>query len=197
MSDDTSFGRFASKLGRGEQQAAEELFARFASRLAALAHTRLNPAVRRKVDPEDVVQSVFKSFFQRQAGGELAFANWESLWGFLALLTVRKCGHKIKFHRAGRRDVGQEQSGVLFTEDSRPHWEAIAADPTPSQAAMLTELVESLLASLGERERQILALSLQGHTVEEISPQVGRSMRTVRRVLDGIRADLERACEEV
>ncbi len=197
MADDTSFGRFAAGLGRGDQQAASELFGRFAHRLIALANTRLNPAMRRKVDPEDVVQSVFKSFFQKQASGDLDFENWESLWGFLALLTVRKCGHKIKFHRADRRNVGQEQSGVLFTEDSRPHWEAIASDPTPSQAAMLTELVESLLSSLGEREQQILILSLQGQTIEQISPQVGRSMRTVRRVLDGIRADLERNCEAV
>lgn len=196
MVNDTSFGKFAAGLGRGDQQAATELFGRFANRLIALAHTRLNPAMRRKVDPEDVVQSVFKSFFQKQAKGGLDFQNWESLWGFLALLTVRKCGHKIKFYRADRRNFGQEQSGVLFTEDSRRHWEVITSDPTPSQAAVLTELVESLLSSLDEREQKILILCLEGQTVEQISPQVGRSMRTVQRKLDSIRGKLERSCEE-
>ena len=51
------------------------------------------------------------------------------------------------------------------------------------------------MRSLEERERRMLTPGLQGDSVEEISAQVGRSERTVRRVFQRIRDELERRCE--
>ena len=44
---------------------------------------------RQKVDPEDVVQSAFRSFFTRQAAGQFDVASWDDLWGLLVVITVR------------------------------------------------------------------------------------------------------------
>lgn len=178
----------------GDPQAATKLFHLFANRLVGLARGRLDLDVRRKVDPEDVVQSVFCSFFRRAEAGEIDVANWESLWSLLAVITVHKCGHQIRFYRTAKRDTGLERSAVHYTESSAMHWEAVARDPSPSHAAILTETVEELMRSLEERERQMLALSLQSYSVGEISEQVGRSERTVRRVLERIRMELESRC---
>ena len=68
----------------------------------------------------------------------------------------------------------------------------LARDPTPDEAALLTETVQGLMADLDERERAMLSLSLQGYTVQEISPQVGRSERTVQRLLEQVRRQLQR-----
>ena len=59
---------------------------------------------------------------------------------------------------------------------------------------MFNEALEELMRSLEERERQMLKLHLQGLSVEEISAEVHRSQRTVRRVLDRIRNHLEGRC---
>jgi RNA polymerase sigma-70 factor (ECF subfamily) len=191
MSESPSFDQLLVSLERGDERAARQVFERFASRLVALARSRLPEHVRRKEDPEDVVQSVFHSFFRRQSGGQVDLINWESLWGLLALITIRKCGHRVEFHHALRRDAGRELVLAAPNEDSRSGWQAIAADPTPSQAAILTETLERLLSSLDDRDRQILSLSLEGQTTDQIATQVRRSERTVQRTLEGIRQRLE------
>src|SRR5262245_24850396 len=184
---DQSFANVMDRLRAGDGDAAAEVFHRFANRLIALARSRLNHLLRAKVDPEDVMQSVYRSFFRRQAADGYEFAGWDGLWGMLTVITLRKCGHRADYFRAGRRDVRREAHANGDAE-----LPAIAGDPTPSHAARLAETVEQVMRGLEGRERDILALSLQGYDTTEISTQVGRTERTVQRVLKRIREDLER-----
>jgi RNA polymerase sigma-70 factor (ECF subfamily) len=179
---DVSFPELMARVRGGDQDAMAAVVGRFTRRLLALARGRL---ARRKADPEDILQSVFRSFFDRYAVGQFEVESWDSLWGLLALITVRKCGHHVEYCQATCRDVGREHSPPAG-------WEALARDPTPAQAAMLTEVLERLLAGLHERERPILLLSLQGYSAGEVSAAVGRSERTVFRVLERVRKKLHR-----
>jgi hypothetical protein len=45
-----------------------------------LARTHLDGKLRQKVDPEDVVQSVYKSFFRRLEADQVEMIDWDSLW---------------------------------------------------------------------------------------------------------------------
>ena len=192
MDSEQSFDEVMQRLRQGDQDAAAEVFARFAHRLMGLARSRLNATIRGKVDPEDVMQSVFNSFFRRQAEERFEFVDWGSLWALLALITIRKCGHRIEHFGAASRDVGREISFTPLTDESSASWAAVATEPSPSQAAILTETVEQLMRPLNDSERQMLSLSLQGYTPAEIAPEVTRSERTVRRVLERVRGQLER-----
>lgn len=195
MSADTSFQDWMARLRRGDEEAADHIFRHFAQRLIGLAQAQLDSRLRGKVDPEDVMQSVLKSFFVRHAEGRFDLTSWDSLWAILVVLTLRKCGHQVRRFRAARRDVQREQT--LSAEDTTSEWEVMAREPTPTQAAMLAEAVEQAMAALEEdRERQILELSLQGFTVPEVSARVGRSERTVHRVLGRVRKRLERLRDE-
>lgn len=195
MNETLEAAALLAEVKAGDQQAANELFQRFANRLVGLARSRINPDLRRKVDPEDVMQSAFASFFRRHGAGEYDVQSWESLWSLLTVITIRKCGFKIRYYRTQKRSAGRELSAVRYTEDSSIHWEAVAKDPTPSHAAMLTETLEELLNPLEVIERQMLTLHLQGNTHEEIGLEVRRSERTVRRVLDRIRTQMEERCD--
>jgi len=179
---DQSFANVMDRLRAGDGDAAAEVFHRFAHRLIGLARSRLDDLLRAKVDPEDVMQSVYRSFFRRQAQAGYDFAGWDGLWGMLTVITLRKCGHRAEYFHAGRRDVRRESCGSDLP---------IATDPTPSHAARLAETVEQVMRGLEERERDILALSLQGYDTAEISAQVGRTERTVQRVLKRVREELE------
>jgi RNA polymerase sigma-70 factor (ECF subfamily) len=200
MAEDRVFIEVMARLRAGDNAAAAEVFRRFANRLIALARTHLDARVRQKVDPEDVMQSALKSFFLRHQDGQFDLAGWDSLWSMLVVITLRKCGHEIAHYRAACRDVQRERvpsSGL--TEDSAPSWEAVANEPTPTQAALLAEAVEQVIQALGdERERRILELSLQGYRPAEISAHadVRRSERTVQRVLDRVRRRLQRMRDE-
>ena len=52
-----------SGVRQGNEPAAEALFARYFERLQALVRSRLSPRFSRRTDPEDVVMSVYRSFF--------------------------------------------------------------------------------------------------------------------------------------
>jgi RNA polymerase sigma-70 factor (ECF subfamily) len=186
-----SFADVMARLRGGDAAAAEEVFRRYAFRLAAMARGRLGPLIRSKEDPEDVIQSVFKSFFRRHAEGQLAAGSWEDLWGLLVVITLHKCGHRLDYFRAARRDVRREVVPAPAGE-SADGWEAAAPDPTPAEFAILSETVLGLRGRLEDRDRQIFDRSLGGESAEEIGRALAVSERTVERGLRRIRDILER-----
>jgi RNA polymerase sigma-70 factor (ECF subfamily) len=187
-----SFRTFLARLHARDSAADRMIFERFAGQLVVLARRRIDEVLRHKVDPEDVVQSTYKSFFHRYGDGELAVVNWNSLWGLLTRITLRKCAERVAYHRAECRDAAREASARRGTEDAATWPEALARDPTPLEAAELSETLQRLLSGLDEDERPIVELSLQGFSTREISEQLDRSERTVRRLRERIRALLER-----
>ena len=188
MPDADFFAEAIQGLQRGEGQPAALIFERFSRRLIALARSRMGELVRQKADPEDVMQSAFKSFFVHQAQGAYQLDNWDSLWSLLARITVRKCYRRLEEFRAACRDVRREAGS---TNDSSFECPVPGRDPTPSEAAILSETLENLMRELRPRERDILALSLQGCSHAEISDQVGCTERTIYRVLKHVSKQLK------
>jgi RNA polymerase sigma-70 factor (ECF subfamily) len=191
MAEEPSFDDLMAGLRVGDQDAATQLFRRFAHRLIGLARGHLDRRLQTKVDSEDVVQSVFKSFFPRAADGQFELANWEGLWGLLVVITLRKCGRKAEMFFGSHRDVRKEMTPAVTPENPDAHWDAFARDPTPSEAAILAETVEQVMQGLKESDRMILELRLQGHTAKEIGERVERSESTVNLVLKKIRKRLK------
>jgi RNA polymerase sigma-70 factor (ECF subfamily) len=189
-----SFPHLMRRLRAGDQEAAYRVFDRFSHRLVGLAHKRLGLRLRSKLDPEDVLQSVFRSFFRRNATGEFAPDSWDSLWSLLTAITLHKCGHQIDYFRAGCRDVAREAGAAA--NSSPACWEALAREPTPAEAVLLTETIEQLIASFADtRERRMVELALQGEDAAEIAPLVHCSQRTVQRILSRVRKRLQRLCD--
>jgi RNA polymerase sigma-70 factor (ECF subfamily) len=187
MSEEGSFHEVMTRLRAGDPEAAARVFHQFAQRLAALARTRLSARLRQKVDPEDVLQSVYKSFFLRHEQGQFQLEGWDSLWAILTVITLRKCGRWAEQFHTARRDVSRE---VAVTEG--PAGGALLSrEPTPLEAGILAETVENLLRGLDGRERDMVQLSLQGYSVEEVSNQVRRTRRTVQRVLKRVKDELQ------
>ena len=137
-----------------------------------------------------MIQSVFRSYFVRQMENQFEIHDWDNLWSLLAVITIRKCTNvKIHWHRQGR-DIRRELRVKPGAEDSAASWDALSGEPTPADAAALTDLIEHLLRPLPPRNRQIISLSLEGKSLREISAEVIRAERTVRRVLDEFRHSL-------
>jgi RNA polymerase sigma-70 factor (ECF subfamily) len=193
VSPEHSFIDLMNRLKSGEDEAAQDVFLRFARRLIGLARGHLDGRLATKVDPEDVVQSAYKSFFVRHRRGELEVGSWDGLWGLLTLITLRKCADRAAYHRAEKRDYTREIGPGA--DDSAPAaWQqAVDRDPLPEEAAMLAETVESLFQSVDDPdERSVLELSLQGYSAAEISERLGRAERSVRRLRERVRKRLER-----
>jgi RNA polymerase sigma-70 factor (ECF subfamily) len=192
MPQDQSFDDLMARLRTGDNDAATQVFNRYASRLIDLARQRLDPQIRSKVDPEDVLQSVFRSFFMHQAAGDLTgLESWDNLWALLVVITLRKCGRRIDYFHTASRDVLREAPVPPTSLESDSDSGTSSDEPTPSEAAILTETLEQLMNSLEGRQREVLSLILQGYTVPEISSRMGCTERMAYRVLNRVKETLE------
>jgi RNA polymerase sigma factor (sigma-70 family) len=191
--EEPSFEDLLGRLDRGDRTAAEDIFRRYARRLIALARHKLDGAIRRKVDPEDVVQSALRSFFCRYAEGQYDLDDWDSLWSLLTVITLRKCGYRIRHFRTESRDVRREQADA---GEETGAWAAIAREPTPMEGVLLAEAVEQLFRGLDEIDRKVLELCLQGCQAREAAAEVGVSQRTVYRLLERVKGRLERMARD-
>ncbi|HTK78397.1 MAG TPA: sigma-70 family RNA polymerase sigma factor [Gemmataceae bacterium] len=191
MATNDTFAALMARLRAGEDAAAREVFEKFAARLIGLARGQFNQLLARKVDPEDVVQSAYKSFFVRHRAGKLEVGDWDGLWHMLTLITLRKCADRAHYFKARRRDAareaGADQPDVVLA--------ALDREPKPEEAVILAETVENLFRDVSAHERPVLELSLQGYTVPEICERLGRAERTVRRLRERVRKRLERLQE--
>lgn len=176
-----------AKVAEGDEQAATALIDRYAVRLIRLARSRLSTRLASRIDPEDVVQSACRSFFMRARDGEFELDQPGDLWRLLARITVRKTCRNTRRHGAGKRNATLEVP-LDFNGEARP---ILSHEPTPEQAAILTEELERLLAPLKPHERRIFQLRLDGEDVDEIAIKVERSPRTVRRTLASLGEELQ------
>ena len=177
---------FVPPTAKASDSEARALFDRYRRRLIGLARVHLGGRLRRKVDPEDVVQSAYKSLLIRYGNAAVPRDGWEGLWGLLTRITIRKCADRAHYHEADCRDLHREA-------DSASLWREVGGrEPTPDEAAMLAETLEDLLSGLRGIERTIIELSLQGYSTQEISQQVGRAERTVRRLREQVRKQLKK-----
>ncbi|MBL8796094.1 MAG: helix-turn-helix domain-containing protein [Planctomycetia bacterium] len=129
----------------------------------------------------------------RHADGQFELQNWQSLWGMLTVMTIRRCSERIKHFHAARRNVNREVTAPV-SDESRSDWQPSDLEPTPAESAALTEIVQDVVHDLEPDDRPILVLHLQGRSVAEISQEINRTRRAVQRVLQRLRLRLERMC---
>lgn len=192
MVDDVSI-KLMARWQAGDQQAAEELFRRYSNQLIALARSRLSPKLARRIDPEDVVQSAYRSFFAGAREGQYDIQRGGEVWKLLVTIALCKLRNQAKHHTADKRSIHAEQP--FGSEDSLLgiRAEAFAQAPAPVAALALVDELEGVMRDLEPLERRILELRLQGHTQYEISSQTGRSVASVCRTLAWVKQLLEQA----
>jgi RNA polymerase sigma factor (sigma-70 family) len=180
----------------GDQAAATELFRRYAERMLALARSRLSDWLARHVDPEDVVQSAFRSFFTDARAGRYALRRSGDLWRLLVAITLHKLRRQAERHTAGKRAAAREQRFEGEGGLSGLHVPLPDRGPTPAEAAALADTLEHVLRGLEPLRRRMVELRLQGHGLDEIAADAGRSERTVRRLLEQVKERLRREYQE-
>ena len=90
MVETDEVGTLVLRCRDGDAAAAEELFARYARQLVRMADRRLGRNLAAREDGEDVVQSVFRTFFRRNAAGMLQIETSSQAWRLLVTITLRK-----------------------------------------------------------------------------------------------------------
>lgn len=194
MPGDDSISGWIRAIKDGDEDAAQRVWDHFFARLVVLARRKLPSALRRIVDEEDVVLSVFQTLFRRASEGRFPRLNdRHDLWQLLVTITERKASNKVRderrIKRGGGRVVGESAVAVAALKHSRPGMEQLASrEPTPAFVVAMSEAVENLLGCLDDEQRALALLKLEGYTNLEIATRIGRSVPTIERRLRLVRA---------
>jgi DNA-directed RNA polymerase specialized sigma24 family protein len=175
----------------GDQRAADELFQRYAERLLSLARSRLSRQLARRIDPEDVVQSAYRSFFLRSRDGRYVLQRSGDLWKLLAAITLHKLQGQVEHHTAGKRALDRERPLTPADSLAGLPAEAVGREPSPAEVAAVIDELEQVLRGLSPLHRRMVELRLQGYLFTEIAAETQRSERMVRVVLDKVKGELE------
>ncbi|MFL5343090.1 MAG: RNA polymerase sigma factor, partial [Gemmataceae bacterium] len=93
---------------RGDQDAARQLFDAYIDRLLPLARRRISQRLASRVDAEDIVQSVFRTFFSRLKEDRFNLEDQDDLFRLLVRITVHKTLRQVAHHKAAKRDPSHE-----------------------------------------------------------------------------------------
>ena len=178
-SDIVLLDRFRS----GDEDAALQLYYRYADRLLRLASKNTPAELAPRFDPEDIVQSVFRTFFRRAAKGQYEAPEGDELWKLLLVMALNKVRARGTYHRAGKRDIRKTQQLLQGTEqlDEKNAEEA---------KSILCLSVEEMIQKQPASHRGIIRLRIDGLEVQAIADRENRSKRTVERILQSFRTQL-------
>src|SRR5687768_13755623 len=142
--DATLLRRFRS----GDEDAASELFERYVGKLINLAQRRLSGQLGRRIDPEDVVQSAFRSFFRGARDGRFRVEPGQELWRLLAVMTITKIRKQVEYHTANKRDFHLERNPAAGESAIDLANEMMVKEPSPADSMELVEQVDRIQQEL-------------------------------------------------
>lgn len=162
---------------RDSDRVMQQVVEGYMKRVIGLARKKLSPGLQQKVAPEDIAQSVLRTFFRRyEYKGQ--FHNLEDsadLWRLLAKLTVTRC-HKAYQHwvLTQKRSINHEvhlDTGNQEGNEGGDERHLAAPELTPQDALILRDTLERCFESEGvdTATRDVIECWLGGATFAEIA----------------------------
>lgn len=194
----------------GDRRALARLFDHYRERLGRIINFRIDQRLQGRVDPDDVLQEAYLAAEQR-----IEHFLHDSPQGFFIWLRLIANQTLIDVHRrhlgTQSRDAGRDRSlssgwTSVSTSFSLSH-RLLAHLSSPSQAALRAELSEQLnlaLATMGELDREVLALRhfeeltnaetarVLGLSEQAASARYVRAVSRLRKVLEAIPGFMDR-----
>ena len=169
----------------GDQDAAAHLYHRYCKRLTRLVRKRCSNDLARCAGVEDIVQSVFATFFRRIGEGVYDIPEGQVAWKVLLILALNNVRNHATYHYAAKRDVHRTISGPEARE--RLQLQGDGQEFTPGHFDLI---LEEIVDQLSFPSNMIVRLRVDGFTVAEIARIAGCSTRTVERDIRETRVTL-------
>lgn len=171
----------------GDHIAAGVLHQRYLAKLLNLVGRHLASRFNPRLDPDDVVQSVFGSFFNGAKEGRYGFDGENDFWKLLLTIALNKVRNTVRHHQTQMRDLAKES----FSTNSEGADSLLANLRNPqriaSEYAGFLESLDELLDQLAPEERKLLRYQIEGYTQKEVAERMRLNDRTIRRMLARIR----------
>ncbi len=189
MSESTNVSHWIDLVKAGDSAAATCIWQHYFDRLVRSVRARLQGQNRAVSDEEDIVLSVFDSFYNAAQEGRFPdLADRDDLWQLLMRMAARKVIDKRRHDRRHRRGGDERIESLDQSIDDAKIIEVIGNEPSPEMVLMMHESVEQFFSHLGVGQlRDLAGAKLEGYTNAEIATRLGCSERTIERRLNLIR----------
>ena len=193
MSESKDVSHWIDLIKHGDSFAANQIWNRYFDRLVRTVRKRLYGQNRAISDEEDIVVSVFESFYAAAEHGRFPdLADRDDLWRLLLTMSARKIIDKRRHDRRKRRGGEIAVQSLNSGEDDSLIIDAIGSVPSPEMIIMMQESVEQLFSHLGVGNlRDLAGAKLEGHSNAVIAAKFGCSERTIERRLHLIREKMQ------
>jgi RNA polymerase sigma-70 factor (ECF subfamily) len=170
---------------KGDDQSVRRLLVLYHPRLRARLLRQMDPTMRSKLEPEDILQQVYLETFR--AIGQFEYQGKDSFLRWMYAILDRKLIDEHRALRAERRDVRREVKPAPAAGQHTTYIDLMArvmADGgTPSQAVRKDEaigVISACVASLPPHYREVIRMRfLEGMAVADVAQRLGRSIGSI------------------
>lgn len=208
--ESSNISSLMQRVRKGNEEAAQQLWERYADQIVDVARRSLKNSSRRVQDEEDVAMIAFKSLLAGITSGKFPeLDHRDQLWRLIMVITTRKAAAVIEKDHRQKRGGGEvrgdsavmqrdpEEVGSGEGSGAGGFDRLTSEKPAPDIAAIMADQMEQLLLSLpDETAQQIAALKMEGFTHEEIAKRIDVNTRTVERRLRQIRELWQRIMDD-
>jgi len=177
--------KWIEALAAGDSAVQQEFWQLYAGPLRRIADRQLAQRLKRRVDPDDGVQSACRTFFRRVGEGEFELSGQNDLWRLMLTITLNKARMQARYHGRDCRRIDREQALPEDQGQGIPSYEEGLAQVD------FADFLDFILKKLNPEQQDILQRTLDGQTQDEIAAAVQCSQRTVRRMQTRIREVLQ------
>jgi RNA polymerase sigma-70 factor (ECF subfamily) len=170
-----TFQELLERIRQGDSEAYEVMIREFGPRITREARVRLqNSPARDLCDSQDVVQSVWRSFYRRMTDGQFRVEKPEQLVALLVAMTRNKAIDQFR-----RSLLTPRKAATTSSRAARLVHDPNAATPDDQLAAR--ELLDYYVERLSPENRAILERRVNGEAWGEIAASLGKKPDTVRK----------------
>jgi RNA polymerase sigma-70 factor, ECF subfamily len=172
----------------GDQEAVRRLLILYHPRLRAKLLRQMDPTMRSKIEPEDILQQVYLEAFK--AIGHFKYQGKDSFLRWLYAILDRKLIDEHRALRAERRDVRREVKALPANAQQTTYIDLMArimaGGATPSQDVRKGEalgVLTACLAALPDHYRDVLRMRfIEGRPVADVAQTLQRSIGSVHMI---------------
>lgn len=171
----------------GDESAATILHERYLAKLLNLVGRHLAGKFNSRLDPDDVVQSVFRSIFRLTREGRFEFEGDSDFWKLLLTMALNKVRNTVRHHQAGKRDPALESLSTSADGMDGYIVNRLSSQPTIQEIVSFADMLEQVLMRLDPEQQLLIQYRIEGYTQKEIAEKLSVDDRTVRRMFASIR----------